>query len=231
VSVVEKKNSLATGKSTQAFQVADSAIEMVLKKAVIDPSKNLDVLATSLGTTCSNGVIKANISGGMVDITFGDEAGVGIDDCTKTLSDVADVKATGQYGSTTRAISTAVAAGTLKWENPTSYLNGWDTDSSNPVKCALDSRTNLVYLKGQVINSAGYNPDVDTAVTFMNLPDSCKPSIDTFFYRNGENSATDEYWVVSVIIKADNRVRFSVNNNYTDHKISNINLEGMIFSK
>lgn len=162
VSVIEQKNSSATGKSAQAFQVADSAIEMVLKKAVLDPSKDLNSLASDFtGGQCSNGVVSGTISGGSVELTFKDASTTPVYlVCGDNLSKAADVKAVGKSGdgSTTRAISSAVAAGTLDWKTP-SINSPWRSrstaDSSfQPVQYAKDSRTGIVYLRGLVDSAA-----------------------------------------------------------------------------
>jgi hypothetical protein len=181
VSVVEKKNSLSTGKSTQAFQLADSAIEMVLKKAVINPQLTLGALGD--GWQCgSGGVVTVpslvGISGNPVVLTFKKEVVTDIVDCNTKLSEVADVKATGQYGSTTRAINTVVAAGTLKWYPiDGTYSNGFSSMSgSDAASCAKDDRTGILYLKGGV-NRGGTNlATTGRDIALVTLPSECVPS-------------------------------------------------------
>ena len=162
VSVIEQKNSSATGKSTQSFQVADSAVELILKKAALDPT---GTTISSLGTGCAdnvNGVV-VDVSGSLgvaspnsVKVSFSDAAGVAIKTCATNLSQVAEVKAVGTYASTTRAISAAVAAGTLSWTTVSSgFSAGCSSDGTQVVKYAKDDRTGLVYLRGKVNCSSG----------------------------------------------------------------------------
>lgn len=154
ISVIEQKNSSATGKSTQAFQVADSAVELVLKKAVSDPQgTNLN----NLGGTCASGVVSGvSVSGGLATLTFSDINGALVDDCLTTLSEVTEVKSVATYSSTTRAIGAAVAAGTLSW-NDLSLTGNWGNDNSyDKAQYAKDARTGIVYLRGAARLSSGF---------------------------------------------------------------------------
>lgn len=177
VSVVEKRNSSATGKSTQAFQVADSAVEVVLKHAVLDPAgTTLQKLAevgfgNPAGTGCAGGVISGAISGGTVDLTFVDASGATLTDCMgSNLSQVATVKSVGRSGDTTRAINSAVAAGTLVWNNLS--LGSWSAygASYHTAQYAKDSRTGIVYLRGLVKPTS--NVALGANSTIGTLPDS-----------------------------------------------------------
>lgn len=180
VSVIEQKNSSATGKSTQAFQAADSAIEMVLKKAVINPA---GTTIASLGS-CNAGTVTLNstyniISGSTVVVTLSkDGANLA---CTDTLSDAGEIKAVATYGNTTRAISSAVAAGTLTWTSISSFNDGWFSASSpdSPIQYAKDSRTGIVYLRGVLQNSTAKTYG-DGGYTVFSLPTSpagiCPPA-------------------------------------------------------
>lgn len=155
VSVIDQKSSSATGKSTQAFQVADSAVELILKKAVTDP---VGTTFASLGA-CNSATGAVDVSSllslpaNSVSALFSDSNGVVLS-CAAAeynLSQVAEVKAVAQYGSTTRAISAAVAAGTLTW-NALPLSGGWANYGSGwrNAEYAKDSRTGIVHLRGLV---------------------------------------------------------------------------------
>lgn len=157
VSVIEQKNASVTGKSTQAFQVADSAVEIVMKSAITDPL-NTDLNEIATGWTCDGGMVSGTISGNPVKLKFlklGDDGtGTGnlkpveVKDCATTLSDVLEVQSIGSYAGTTRSVGTAVAAGSLSW-NSVSFKNGWSNHSGfQEVQYAKDSRTGIVYLRG-----------------------------------------------------------------------------------
>jgi len=181
VSVIDQKNASVTGKSTQAFQVADSAVETVLKRAVTDPqAATLGNLGTCIGAT---GVVTVFISGNLADVSFKDASGNEIKDgvasytdvCnTVNLSQVAEVKAVATYGSTTRAISTAVAAGTLVW-TPAPLISpffingsGWTVPGYTK-----DSRTGIVYLRGLARRSPAVVAGVWVQV--FQLPEGYRP--------------------------------------------------------
>ncbi|MCX6765710.1 MAG: hypothetical protein NT136_01995 [Candidatus Moranbacteria bacterium] len=114
VTVIERKTAGTTGKSTAGFQVADSGAEVILQKIYKDDSlTDLNSLAASLGTTCSNGTISGSISSGKdYTVTFYDDADPAvIVPCGDPVSNVAKIKSVGTYAGTSRAIEVAVAAG------------------------------------------------------------------------------------------------------------------------
>jgi hypothetical protein len=189
VSMVEQRNSSATGKSTQAFQVADSAVEIVLKKAALDPAgTKLSTLVSDFGGgTCNGGVISGDINGRQVDLSFEYASNQPIFSCDITLAEVAKVKAVGRFSDTTRAISAAVAAGTLSWlplSGTISFFNGWQTWPAAPsvAKYTKDSRTGIVYLKGLIRNAnVATNVDSPSLTEILTLPAGFIPAVEKIF--------------------------------------------------
>ncbi len=119
VNVSNRKSAGSTGQSVQSFQVADSGVELMLKKIYKDPT---DVALSTLGTACAGGVVSASVSGGSVRVSFFDDANAQVTDCTSTTwrASLAKIKVEGTSAGTTRAIETAVAAATGD-----SVLTGW----------------------------------------------------------------------------------------------------------
>ncbi len=105
--LISRKMSNTTGSSTQAFQVADSGAEIVLKKIKdMDGSKTLDEIP---GMHCSDGIIADSIgSGREYKISFfkEDESQA---DCSTKLDEINKLKSSGSYANTVRAIEVAVA--------------------------------------------------------------------------------------------------------------------------
>ena len=119
VSVKERKMSSDTGKSTVAFQAADSGAEMALKK-IKDGWTVKDF--TDEGMACDGGVVSGNLSNGNgeYELTFKDSSDALITDC-ESEDTIASIKSVGKYGETHRAIEVAVAAGaagcSITWES------------------------------------------------------------------------------------------------------------------
>lgn len=121
---VTKNSSRATERSTLAFQVADGAVENILKRAYKDIDQDLDTLAGSLyypaggnASTCSGGVISGALPSGTgtYSATLYDVGGVklrcsgaGYGTYAEWRKKLAKIVASGSYASTTRAIDVAV---------------------------------------------------------------------------------------------------------------------------
>lgn len=124
-SIVNKRNSMVTSKSSQSFQVADSAVSMMLKK-IEDAASGSQI--GSLGS-CSGGMITMGSSDGLrndstAEIIFKDSSD-NILSCTDDVSDVDHIKSTGKFADTARAVEVAVAAGEfIDWDNPTEIKGG-----------------------------------------------------------------------------------------------------------
>ena len=109
---IQERNSASTGgASTQAFQVADSGVELVIQKIKQSPTDTVDSLKKA-GTTCADGTITMDvgISGGSTKITFYKDDNNAPATCGDLLASVKKVKSVGTFASASRAIEAAVAA-------------------------------------------------------------------------------------------------------------------------
>ncbi|MBP7811747.1 MAG: pilus assembly PilX N-terminal domain-containing protein [Candidatus Moranbacteria bacterium] len=116
VSMRDTTSVVTTDKSNQAFQVAGSGAELVMKQIYKSTPErvNLSAIASSLGgdAMCSSGVItKSSVAGGSLRISFYDK-----DDSLLSCGDanwrakLVGIKSEGTASGTTRLIETAVAA-------------------------------------------------------------------------------------------------------------------------
>lgn len=112
VAVKEIKTSSDTGKSTMAFQVADSGMETVLEKIKGGPYTTVNELATVGGMVCvdDSGATPAVIgstlaSGGEYELTFKDDADPSNDIllCTSGAT-IGSIKSKGTYKQIARAV-------------------------------------------------------------------------------------------------------------------------------
>jgi Tfp pilus assembly protein PilX len=105
--LVGQKNAKNTDNSMQAFQTADSGAERML--AAINNNKGGQL--SDLGS-CSGGVVTGAIRNGssQYNVTFFDADNNQLTDCLNDdVSSIREIKSTGEFGETTRAIKTAVA--------------------------------------------------------------------------------------------------------------------------
>ncbi len=104
VSSREKRLAGVNKNSMQAFQVAESGAEIVMKKMKnASPGQTIrDVF-----TTCNNGKVNGDAVGGTYTVTF-----LGQDDkvlgCDESIEDAMSFKSVGNYSGTLRAIQTAM---------------------------------------------------------------------------------------------------------------------------
>lgn len=127
--VTEKKSASTTGKSLQAFQVADSGSELFLK--AIKEANSDDSLLEVLGSGCGDDYYEGNIVGGNYKIAFYNSEGDQIN-CSAPLSEVDRIKSVGTFGSTTRAVDVAVAAGGY-WTSDDGGANVYDISHNGSV--------------------------------------------------------------------------------------------------
>lgn len=104
--VTEKKSASTTGKSLQAFQVADSGSELFLK--AIKEANSDDSLLEVLGSGCGDDYYEGSVVGGNYKIAFYNSEGDQIN-CSALLSEVDRIKSVGTFGNTIRAVDVAVA--------------------------------------------------------------------------------------------------------------------------
>jgi hypothetical protein len=109
--VISKKSASSTDASVQAYQTADSGVQLTIKE--ID--NNLGATISSVFSDCTNGVISDQSYGslnGTYTISFySDEAGSTLMDCSDQVKDIRSIKSVGTYNGTVRAVNVAVAAG------------------------------------------------------------------------------------------------------------------------
>ena len=116
VSIQERKASISSNKSSQAYQIADSGIEAVMDKLVsANGSDKVSTLYTAAGVVrCDvvSGLIQNTATGYSVELKDASEAKIACDDNAKTISEVAHIKSVGTAsGQAQRSIEAAVAAG------------------------------------------------------------------------------------------------------------------------
>ncbi|MFA6383108.1 MAG: hypothetical protein WCX17_01635 [Parcubacteria group bacterium] len=133
--VIERKNSLASNRSTQGFQVADSAVELAayqLKK--ISGTNTLTDLGGLLGaTSCSVASGAATISGNIngdaakaYKLIFYDKTPALITSCSALAYTATRVKATGAYSNTSRAVDAPVCSDVWLGISPDGILD-WNS--------------------------------------------------------------------------------------------------------
>ena len=105
VSVKERKISSGSTKASQAFQIADSGMELVLKKIRIDGWTTVKELEDH-GMSCHSGVITGTASNGSYELTFKDNTGTSIN-CGDSSSTIFSIKSIGKYEEVHRAIEIA----------------------------------------------------------------------------------------------------------------------------
>ena len=114
--IVEKKSASSTDFSMQAYQTADSGVQLAIKEINKKRSagEESDPI-TSIYTNCSNTNLDGSIvAGDSFKLSFfKDEAGTIVAPCSGPISDVHSIKSVGQYKDTIRAVNVAVADSTV----------------------------------------------------------------------------------------------------------------------
>jgi hypothetical protein len=124
--ILEKKSAGDTNFSVQAYQTADSGVQMAIKKINSDLNGTIeDVFSPA---ECDSGKLQNlnDVSAGTYDLSFySDEAGTDqITDCDTLANKVLSIKSIGKFHDTVRAVNVAMAAG-----------------SSGPAELGTDCRT------------------------------------------------------------------------------------------
>lgn len=149
-SIIGQKSARSTDTSIQAFQTADTGVERVL--SVLNNSNSSDTIAdvaTELGLPCTSGVIKNGFvrnGESTYDIEFTDGTDP-ITDCSETIASIQEVKSTGEFRETSRAIKTAWASAGDPLETPCGsilFLGSGERVRST-TGCAADNLFNGVY--------------------------------------------------------------------------------------
>lgn len=111
VSILEKKGAGSSQASAQAFQVADSGVQLAIKKINNVFGLNSDNKIKNAFPTCNNGAVSLQLDSNQpYTLTFYDDSDALITDCDEYAKNVASIKSVGSYKTATRAIKVAVAA-------------------------------------------------------------------------------------------------------------------------
>lgn len=110
VTVIEKKGAVSTDSSVQAYQIADSGVQLAIKKINADLTKNINQVFSDCSSLDANSVkvrkeTVAGISGSSYEITFRNESGIG---CGSKVASVQNIKSTGEYKNTVRAVEVSI---------------------------------------------------------------------------------------------------------------------------
>ncbi|KKR20859.1 MAG: hypothetical protein UT50_C0015G0012 [Candidatus Moranbacteria bacterium GW2011_GWA2_39_41] len=138
--VSERKSSLSSNKSTQAFQVVNSVADLVavqIKKATSSSTLSAITIVTG-ADQCAGGKISGNNNGAYELYFYNNSAPVGlINDCDALVSSVSKIKVVGTYSGTTRAINAPVRnhQAIVADGSPVAYWkmdeNNWTASSGN----------------------------------------------------------------------------------------------------
>ena len=153
VTLTQTKSSLTGQNSSQAFQTADSGVQVVLKKIKkAQPTANVN----SIG--CSGaGIITGGLSAGTYEVQLyeydsSSGADVPMGDCSASVGDISKIKSVGKYAGTARAVEVAVAASSIIIEsgvgdfdavdeNATSVVVNFSKNFTNPIVTATPINT------------------------------------------------------------------------------------------
>jgi Tfp pilus assembly protein PilX len=109
--ISETKSSISLDRSTVAFQIADSGIEIVLEKIYGDTCNGqaLDCLGNCT-IKDDKAVVRGLIAGGLYKVNFYDQDGDALNSCSNSTwrTDVESIQSEGSYGETTRAVKVDV---------------------------------------------------------------------------------------------------------------------------
>ena len=118
VTVIEKKSAVSTDSSVQAYQTADSGVQMAIKEInkIISTGNSS---STSIGSVFANCVDPNSADGSIFAGAeyklsfFSDEEGNTPIGCSATIDQIQSIKSVGTYKDTVRAVQVAVAGSAL----------------------------------------------------------------------------------------------------------------------
>lgn len=153
VSIKERKASMSEVKSGQAFQNAQSGVELVM---VAITKGNY----ATVGDICGTSAYTDTTSGYKIILKKADDSEI---NCTTNASDliseIASIKSIGTGSGQQRAIEAAVALNLLEWHDITSsmFQNSWGNFNNGyqVAQYAKDNNTGLVYLRGLAYKASG----------------------------------------------------------------------------
>lgn len=110
--MIERKSSLTSNKSTQGFQVADSGVEIIAKK-IKEASWSGGAISSLAGVTCSSNAITGYTDSptnkNKYVVTFYDSTPTQLA-CSDPIYRIAKIKSVGSYGGTTRAVEAPIVS-------------------------------------------------------------------------------------------------------------------------
>lgn len=187
VSTIERNASILTNKSNQAFQVADSAMEIIKQKIRNNPG----VTVGSLEAPCDpNGIVALNvITNGTAAVTFySDDAGTIKLACADPVSVIKSIKSIGLFGSTTRAVQSLFPRYTKLLlhadgaDGSTEFVDS--SGSQNTITVHGNAKISTVQVQS---GFGGSSASFDGVNSYLSIPDS-----DDWNFGNG--SFTIDFW-------------------------------------
>jgi len=156
ISIKERKASIGSNKSNQAYQIADSGIEKVMDALISNPTKNLNSLGLSCSANAAGHAVLTNASVGYtVELKKSVEASATTCASTKS-SEITRIKSIGTVaGQSQRAIEAAVntvACGETVSKDSVDYSTVLAEDG----KCWLASNLGTSVIAGSSTDSAAY---------------------------------------------------------------------------
>ena len=231
----QRKASIGSSHSNQAYQNAESGVEAAMNTILASPNSSIG----SLGYSCSSSnhiatyVPNPNPNNYTIQLKKSDSSDASgesyITDCNTKANQVSDIKSIGSDAGSqdTRVVEAAVASGALNWNKVTDFDNGWKAsgnDTNNPVECATDTRTGLTYLKGEPNHPSG-KAQLATGKKIFTLPSGCNPPPETINFAAINPGAS--YWILVEVNNDGTVTGLSNDQNGADIGIDNISL-GML---
>ncbi len=198
VTLMEKKSSFSTEKSVQAFDVAQSGMELVTQEMWKDVSlTDFSSLNTAIsGNACaiSGGVVSItkSIAGGTTELTFKDVDGADVTDCGANVSTIASVRSVGTFAGSSRAIEIAVRRCFTR------------VMTTNPRDIVFDSNTKSVWTNADLATLSKIDVSTGAIVDYSSSAKTHKGSVGMAF-----DDHTDSVWIA----------------NYDDHTVSQVNTD------
>jgi len=154
VTVIEKKSAVSTDSSVQAYQVADSGVQVAIKEInkIIATGNSSSTAIGSVFTNCVNpNSADGNIfTGAEYKLSFFSDGGgtQQINDCNEKIDKIQSIKSVGTYKNTVRAVQVVVAEKRIKSNSDLMILIDFsgsvtDSDRDKEKNAAIDLINNL----------------------------------------------------------------------------------------
>jgi Tfp pilus assembly protein PilX len=207
ITATERRSSIATDKSAESFQVADSGAEIVLNQIYKGSNTDIGSLVSSLQTALPADNIACNISDGSIGgrISSGKTFAVNlyksdgtVESCSSSdsVSNIVNIKSTGSYAQTSRAVNVSVSVPSSSACSPLSTSNAIVLyDFEENLGYAVDKSGNGN--DGQVDRTGGV-----AALIYNYGVCSSKELEGGYIYLNNDlgslpNQGTIEFWMTS----------------------------------